>query len=63
MAKDKKDTAEKAETSSDKQIKVKFIKCPTGAFQLAYNEGDEAELPVELAKQLVEAKFATSVIE
>ena len=44
-----------------KTKKVKFILSPTGKFNLAYNATDEAELLVELADALIEAKYAEEV--
>ena len=40
-------------------MKVVFTKSPTcNPFRLAYNEGDVAEVPAKLGKELIEAKFA-----
>ena len=55
-----KDDAAKAKTSK-KKSKVKFIKSPTGVFNLGYNIGDEVSLPVALAAEVIAAKFATEV--
>lgn len=41
-------------------MKIHFIKSPTG-FKLAYNVGDEANIKDELAKELIELKFARPV--
>ena len=38
--------------------KIKFIKSPIGAFNLAYAEGMEAELSAHQAEILVEAEYA-----
>jgi hypothetical protein len=38
--------------------KIKFIKSPIGAFNLAYSVGMEAEFSLYQAEQLVEAGYA-----
>jgi len=42
-------------------MKIKFIKSPTGAFNLAYSEGEEAEFPKGQADFLIEAGFAIKI--
>ena len=40
-------------------MKVVFTKSPTcDPFRLAYSEGDVADVPAELGKELIEKKFA-----
>ena len=40
-------------------MKVVFTKSPTcDPFRLAYNEGDVADVPADLGKDLIEKKFA-----
>ena len=41
--------------------KVKFILSPTGVCKLGYNIGDIADLPISLATELIESKFAEAV--
>lgn len=36
---------------------IKFTKSPTGAFNLAYNEGDVANVRTELALEIIEMGF------
>ena len=36
---------------------IKFTKSPTGAFNLAYNEGDVANIRTELATEIIEMGF------
>jgi hypothetical protein len=43
--------------------KVKFIKQPTGRFNLAYSEGEVAELNEALANELIEFGYAVLVEE
>ena len=43
------------------QIKVLFLKSPTGKYKLAYSKGDIVTLPVALAAELIEAKYAEKV--
>lgn len=43
--------------------KIKFIKNPIGAFGLAYVIGEEAELEINQANELVDLKFAVFVEE
>lgn len=43
------------------KAKVKFLQSPTGAFNLAYNAGDEAELGKELAIELIDKGYAVPV--
>jgi hypothetical protein len=38
--------------------KIKFLKSPTGTFNLAYRPGDVAELPLSRCEVLVESGFA-----
>jgi hypothetical protein len=40
---------------------IKFTKGPTGAFNLAYNEGDTAEIRHELALEIIEMGFGEQV--
>ncbi|WP_418639651.1 hypothetical protein [Winogradskyella sp.] len=42
-------------------VKVKFLLSPTGMFKLAYNIGEEVELPEPLATELIESKYAEKV--
>ena len=44
-------------------MKVKFIKQPTGKFNLAYSEGEEAVLAETLSTELIEAGYAVEVEE
>lgn len=44
-----------------KTKKIKFLLSPTGKFNLAYNVEEVAELPVEKADALIEAKYAEAV--
>jgi len=39
---------------------IQFTKSPTGAFNLAYNEGDIAEIRDELALEIIEMGFGIS---
>ncbi len=50
----------KAEAKSRKQkaLKIVFTKSPTGEFKLAYSVGDKVKLPIALATELIEAKYA-----
>lgn len=43
--------------------KIKFIKQPTGRFNLAYSEGEVAELNDALANELIESEYAVLVEE
>jgi len=40
---------------------VKFLHSPSGKFNLAYNCGDEVDLPKNLAEEVVDAKYAVFV--
>ena len=40
---------------------IKFTKGPTGAFNLAYNEGETAEIRHELALEIIEMGFGEQV--
>jgi hypothetical protein len=42
-------------------LKIKFTKSPTGTFNLAYSEGDEAEFSMAQAAELIEAGYAIAV--
>jgi len=53
MAKEKKTTGKK----------IRFLLSPTGAFGLAYNAGDEAEIDTAQADELVDAGYAQFVSE
>jgi len=48
----------KAETSAKKNIKVAFLKSPTGDFGMAYNVGDVVELPAAQAEILLDKGYA-----
>lgn len=43
-----------------KRMKIQFTKSPTGAYGLAYNAGDMAELEEKQAKELMEKGYAVS---
>lgn len=40
---------------------IKFLKSPTGAYNLAYSAGDSAEVEQEIAEKLIESGFAQAV--
>lgn len=42
-------------------VAVKFIKCPTGAFGLAYNSGDTGKVTPEMAEALIASHFAEKI--
>lgn len=42
-------------------VEVKFLKSPTGAYNLAYNAGDVGSVEKELAEKLIESGFAQAV--
>jgi hypothetical protein len=42
-------------------IEIKFLKSPTGAYNLAYNAGDVGSVEKELAEKLIESGFAQAV--
>ena len=42
-------------------MRIQFIKSPTGAFGLGYNEGDIKDLPDVQAMEIVESGFAIIV--
>jgi hypothetical protein len=44
-------------------MKIKFIKSPIGAFNLAYSVGMEAEFSNGQAQELIEAGYAESIEE
>ena len=50
-----------AKSITKKTLKVKFIVSPTGAYNLAYNVNEEAELPELKAQELIDAKYAILV--
>lgn len=39
-------------------MKIRFLKSPTGVFNLAYFPGDEVDIDSEKAKLLVDGEFA-----
>ena len=41
--------------------KVKFLLSPSGVFLLPYSPGELVDLPISLANELIEAKFAEAV--
>ncbi len=41
--------------------KVKFLLSPSGVFSLPYSPGELVDLPISLANELIEAKFAEAV--
>lgn len=53
--------AKKEQTSKSKLKKIKFLRSPTGAYNLAYSAGQEAEFEAKLADELIETKFAEAV--
>ena len=48
----------KQDKTTDKTIKVEFLKSPTGHFGLAYNVGETATLEAKIAEDLIELEFA-----
>jgi hypothetical protein len=48
-------------SKSPEVLKIKFTQSPTGKFNLAYFPGDEVELPMVLAAELIELGFAEAV--
>jgi hypothetical protein len=46
---------------TSEKLLIKFTKSPTGTFNLAYNEGDEAEFSMAQAAELIEAGYAIAV--
>ena len=42
-------------------VKIKFLLSPCGAFHLPWNVGDEVEIEVNQANEIVEAKYAEYV--
>ena len=42
-------------------MRIQFIESPTGAYKLAYDAGMYADLPDELAKELIEKNYAKAV--
>ncbi|MFD0762987.1 hypothetical protein ACFQZW_12925 [Lutibacter aestuarii] len=56
----KKDVKSKA-SSVGKTLKIKFLLSPTGKYNLAYNEGEVAELPELKAKELIDDEYAIKV--
>lgn len=60
MAEDKKEKATAKEVKQETK-KVRFLLSPCGAFLLPYNVGQEVELPVNQADELVDCKYAEYV--
>ena len=52
-------TAEAVDTSE--KLLIRFTKSPTGRFNLAYHEGEEAEFSMAQAAELIEAGYAIAV--
>ncbi len=44
-------------------MKIQFLKQPTGRFNLAYSEGEQAILSETLAKELIESGYAVEIEE
>jgi hypothetical protein len=44
-----------------KKGKIEFVASPTGKFNLAYNVGETASLPIKQAAELIELGFAIEV--
>lgn len=42
-------------------MRVRFIKCPTGMYNLSYGPGDEAILPEPQARELIADGYAVAV--
>jgi hypothetical protein len=54
-------TKASGDSKSPEVLKIKFTQSPTGKFNLAYFPGDEVELPMALAAELIELGFAEAV--
>lgn len=46
-----------------KTLKVRFLISPTGLYNLGYHVGDVAEIEIELATKMIEAKHAELATE
>lgn len=44
-------------------MNIQFIKQPTGRFNLAYSEGEQAEVSDTLASELIESGYAVEIPE
>ena len=54
--------SKKVENKEVEEFKrVKFLLSPSGVFLLPYSPGELVELPISLANELIEAKFAEAV--
>lgn len=60
MSDAKKEKAPAKETKQETK-KIRFLLSPCGAFLLPYNVGQEVELPVNQADELVDCKYAEYV--
>lgn len=53
--------SKKAEKSTGKKVKIKFLKSPAGKFLLSYRVGQVVEMEEKQASEIVEAGYAEKV--
>lgn len=61
LSSEENDTSTLCKVDKDGNVKIKFLLSPAGKFLLPYNVGQEVELPVNQADELVDCKYAEYV--